>query len=142
MSKPERSLQLWLPSLAHVEPTHPLRAWLPRADRLLLSVTRWLVPSADREDWLRSWQAELWHRSHLNAHRADLIPHRETGHPAPALFFGILQDALWLRTDTVSRALTGTPALCILLLASLLLLATIPAVRHAVRYRPTSQRPT
>ena len=34
MSKPEPSLQLWLPSLAHVEPTHPLHAWLPRADRL------------------------------------------------------------------------------------------------------------
>ena len=34
MSKSERSLQLWLPSLAHVEPAHPLRAWLPRADRL------------------------------------------------------------------------------------------------------------
>ncbi|MDW2981809.1 MAG: phosphoglycerate mutase [Rhodanobacter sp.] len=34
MSKPERSLQLWLPALAHVEPGHPLRQWLPRADRL------------------------------------------------------------------------------------------------------------
>ncbi|EIM04333.1 phosphoglycerate mutase [Rhodanobacter denitrificans] len=34
MSLPERSLQLWLPALAHVEPGHPLRAWLPRADRL------------------------------------------------------------------------------------------------------------
>ena len=34
MSKPESSLQLWLPSLAHVELAHPLRAWLPRADRL------------------------------------------------------------------------------------------------------------
>lgn len=34
MSKPERSLQLWLPALAHVEPGHPLREWLPRADRL------------------------------------------------------------------------------------------------------------
>ena len=34
MSKPERSLQLWLPALARVEPAHPLREWLPRADRL------------------------------------------------------------------------------------------------------------
>ncbi|CAM5551803.1 hypothetical protein [Rhodanobacter lindaniclasticus] len=30
----DSSLQLWLPSLAHIEPAHPLRAWLPRADRL------------------------------------------------------------------------------------------------------------
>ena len=34
MSTPEQSLQLWLPALAHFEPTHPLREWLPRADRL------------------------------------------------------------------------------------------------------------
>ncbi len=34
MSTPELSLQLWLPVLAHFEPDHPLREWLPRADRL------------------------------------------------------------------------------------------------------------
>jgi len=34
MPTPEQSLQLWLPALAHVEPAHPLREWLPRADRL------------------------------------------------------------------------------------------------------------
>lgn len=33
-AKPERSLQLWLPALAHFEPDHPLREWLVRADRL------------------------------------------------------------------------------------------------------------
>jgi hypothetical protein len=31
---PEQSLQMWLPALAHVEPDHPLREWLARADRL------------------------------------------------------------------------------------------------------------
>ncbi|WP_343851302.1 phosphoglycerate mutase [Rhodanobacter soli] len=35
MPTPEQSLQLWLPALAHFEPAHPLREWLPRADRLL-----------------------------------------------------------------------------------------------------------
>ena len=34
MSTAEPSLQLWLPALAHFEPGHPLREWLPRADRL------------------------------------------------------------------------------------------------------------
>ncbi|WP_426702993.1 phosphoglycerate mutase [Rhodanobacter sp. Col0626] len=34
MSTPEHMLQLWLPALAHFEPAHPLRAWLPRANRL------------------------------------------------------------------------------------------------------------
>lgn len=90
---------------------------LTRSDRLLLAATQWLVPIAEREAWLRSWRAELWHRSHL----------RISG-PAPAMLFGVLQDALWLRTETVSHALTGTPSLCILLLVSLLLLATIPAI--------------
>ncbi|HEV2682282.1 MAG TPA: phosphoglycerate mutase [Rhodanobacter sp.] len=33
-AKPEPSLQLWLPALAHFEPGHPLREWLARADRL------------------------------------------------------------------------------------------------------------
>ncbi|GGY20986.1 hypothetical protein GCM10008098_12090 [Rhodanobacter panaciterrae] len=33
-AKPEQSLQLWLPALAHFEPDHPLRDWLVRADRL------------------------------------------------------------------------------------------------------------
>lgn len=33
-AKPEQSLQLWLPALAHFEPDHPLREWLARADRL------------------------------------------------------------------------------------------------------------
>ncbi|HEX5284420.1 MAG TPA: hypothetical protein VFW30_09885 [Bryocella sp.] len=90
---------------------------LTRTDCLLLAATQRLVPIAEREEWLRSWQAELWHRSH-----------QRCAHPAPDLFFGVLQDALWLRTETVSRTLTGTPSLCILLLVSLLLLATIPAI--------------
>jgi hypothetical protein len=90
---------------------------LSRADRLLLDLTQWLVPTVYREDWLRSWQAELWHRSD-----------RARTRPTPALLLGVLQDALWLRTESVSRALTGTPTLCILLLSSLLLLATIPAI--------------
>ncbi|WEN13728.1 phosphoglycerate mutase [Rhodanobacter sp. AS-Z3] len=34
MSLTVRSLQLWLPALAHFEPGHPLREWLARADRL------------------------------------------------------------------------------------------------------------
>jgi hypothetical protein len=93
---------------------------LPRHDLLLLSAAQWLVPARDRADWLRSWQAELWYKSHAqNAHPA---------HPAPALSLGLIHDALWLRTESCSRALTGTPTLCLSLLASLLLLAAVPAI--------------
>ncbi len=34
MTTPEHVLQLWLPALARFEPGHPLREFLPRADRL------------------------------------------------------------------------------------------------------------
>ncbi len=34
MATPDTSLHLWLPALAHFEPGHPLREWLPRADQL------------------------------------------------------------------------------------------------------------
>lgn len=90
---------------------------LSRADRMLLEAMQWMVPAAEREDWLRGWQAELWHRAHA----------RGAGN-TPNLLFGVLQDALWLRTESVSEALIGTPTLCLLLLASLLLVTTIPAV--------------
>jgi hypothetical protein len=95
----------------------PLPSPLPRADRLLLALAQWIVPSEEREDWLRCWQAELWHRSN-----------RRNPQPVPQLSLGLLEDALWLRTERLSTVLTGTPTLCILLLASLLLLATIPAI--------------
>ena len=90
---------------------------LSRADRTLLRVMRWCVPAAEREDWLRGWQAEMRHRAHV----------RSAGN-ASNLWFGVVQDALWLRTESVSHALTGTPTLCLLLLSTLLLLATIPAL--------------
>jgi hypothetical protein len=76
-----------------------------------------VVPAGAREDWERAWEAELWHKAHARS-----------GHATPGLLSGVIQDALWLRTETVSRALTGTPSLCVLLLTSLLLLATIPAI--------------
>lgn len=90
---------------------------LSRADHLLLTATRWLVPVTEREEWLRSWQAELWYRSHGRNARS-----------APGLVFGVVQDALWLRFEALRQGLIGTPTLCILLLGSLLLIATIPAI--------------
>ena len=90
---------------------------LRRTDRLLLAAVQWLVPMNEREEWVRSWQAELWCRTH-----------RRSAQPEPALLSGVLQDALWLRGDSVRQALTGTPFLCISLLALLLLIATIPAI--------------
>jgi hypothetical protein len=78
---------------------------------------QWLAPAADREDWLRSWQAELWYRAHAPRNRAR---------PAPALSFGLIHDALWLRFESWRRALTGTAALCLAALLALVFFAALP----------------
>lgn len=46
-AKPEGSLQLWLPALAHFESDHPLREWLVRADRLADGSTGYLAGLGD-----------------------------------------------------------------------------------------------
>lgn len=53
---PEQSLQLWLPALAHVEPDHPLRGWLARADRLADGHAGYL---AGLGDYFRGIDADL-----------------------------------------------------------------------------------
>jgi hypothetical protein len=45
--KPERSLQLWLPALAHFEADHPLRQLLARADRLTSGAAGYLAGLGD-----------------------------------------------------------------------------------------------
>jgi hypothetical protein len=72
-------LQLWLPALAHFEPTHPLRAWLARADRL--------------PDGGRGYLGGL----------GDHFPGVDGGVPAAAItrqfLAGDAGDALWLSAD-------------------------------------------
>ena len=87
------------------------------AERLMLQVVQRIVPAAERADWTRTWQAELWHW-HERAAR------QKTGTPlAFALGSGCVLDALWLRTDCWRRALRGTALLCLLLLTGACLLA-------------------
>jgi len=75
----DSSLQLWLPTLAHVEPAHPLRAWLPRADRL--------------PDGGRGYLGGL----------GGYFPNVDTDVPAAAItrdfLAGDAGDALWLSAD-------------------------------------------
>ena len=78
---------------------------LPRGDRRLLHIVRRLVPLSQREEWSRSWGAELW-CSH----------HAPRGAGAQSLFLGVLQDALWLRGEQVRYAVSGTAILCLVTL--------------------------
>lgn len=90
---------------------------LSARDRTLLRLALRLVPSGDRDDWTRTWLGELWHRSHPRAHitcsAIDLYP-------------GLLRDALWLRTESFRRAVSGTAILCIAVLGISVLLAIVP----------------
>ncbi len=93
---------------------------LPLFDRRLLRAVETLVPEAEREEWLRTWQAELWH-----------MHHRRRGSRSQSLLIttdlsiGLTRDALWLRTESWRRTFSGTPTLC---LASLLGLCLLSAV--------------
>ncbi len=91
---------------------------LPVLDRALLHLVCRLVPLAERPDWLRCWQAELWHRHHLRS--------TEPGSTAIDLYPGLVRDALWLYTESIHMALEGTALLCIELLAAILLFAIVP----------------
>jgi hypothetical protein len=84
---------------------------------MLLRAGLRLTPPDDRENWLRCWQAELWHRHH---------PHDASTTGAADLYAGLIRDALWLRGESWRIALTGTAVLCLLVLSTLLLLTSLP----------------
>jgi hypothetical protein len=92
---------------------------LPSFDRNLLRAVASIVPVPEREEWRRSWQAELWHVRHPNRRRAV------AARVIADLSLGIFCDALWLRTESWRRLLSGTAIFC---LASLLLLDVLSTV--------------
>lgn len=96
---------------------------LPRGDRKLLRFVCRLVPFNQREEWIRSWVAELWCCHH--AHR---------GVRTRTLFFGVLQDALWLRGEQVRQAVSGTAILCLFALLILISVSCLPALSHYGRW--------
>jgi hypothetical protein len=95
---------------------------LPVFDRVLLRAVRHAVPLAEREEWLRSWQADLWHMHHLRGRRVGVL--RLT----IDLPTGILLDALWLRTECWRRTFGGTPILCLVTLQALCIFCTLVAL--------------
>jgi hypothetical protein len=96
---------------------------LPSFDRKLLGVVERLVPLAERKDWSRAWQAELWHMHHRIGlrHRSALVTRADFS-------IGLTRDALWLRTESWRRTFTGTAILCIASLFGLILIASLIAL--------------
>jgi hypothetical protein len=93
---------------------------LPPFDRKLLGMVERLVPLAEREEWSRTWQAELWHLHHRRGlhQRSALVTMADFS-------VGLTRDALWLRTESWRRTFTGTPVLCISVLFGLILVASV-----------------
>jgi hypothetical protein len=94
---------------------------LPSFDRTLLRAVERIVPGPQREEWSRTWRAELWHMHHRDR-RA------RTFGITIDLSIGLVCDALWLRTDCWGRALSGTPTLCLGSLLGLCLLSALMAL--------------
>jgi hypothetical protein len=89
-------------------------------DRALLRAGEKIVPSPEREEWSRTWRAELWHMHHRR--------HQQSLRMTVDLSIGLMCDAMWLRADCWSRALSGTPALCLGTLLGLCLLSALMAL--------------
>lgn len=98
---------------------------LPLFDRNLLRIVEKVVPSGEREEWSRTWQAELWHMHYRSRNRAGSNRRSKTLSVATDLSIGLTRDALWLRTDSWRRSFTGTPTLCLATLLGLCLFSTL-----------------
>lgn len=101
--------------------TSPVKSVLPKSDRLLLRGMGHIVPSSDRTDWLRSWEAELWWRRYPPSREA----HNEL---FTDLSIGLCRDAFWLRLDNWGRVLRGTAVLCLLTLGISCFLSVLLAI--------------
>ena len=95
---------------------------LPRFDRILLRAAGRLVPGSAREEWRRSWHAELWHQ------RQRGYRPRKPSRVTADLAVGLVLDALWLRVASWDRRLRGTALLCLGSLLALCLLAALPVL--------------
>lgn len=91
---------------------------LPFFHRAVLRAAQRVVPFAEREDFLRTWHAELYHMLHCVPRRRLSALRLHVDLP-----LGVASDAAWLRTHSLRRRLEGTPALCIASLLGLSLLS-------------------
>jgi hypothetical protein len=108
----------------------PVRPALPSFERNLLSIVRRLVPAHEREEWSRTWQAELWYMHQRSRHR----------HVSPVagvldLSVGLTRDALWLRTEKWRVVSSDTATLCLAALLGLSVLSALVALALAGSWR-------
>ncbi len=88
---------------------------VPVESRLLLNAAEALVPPAERSDWRREWDAEIWWW--LSSHTGERL--QLALHCAGAITDAIYLRASQLDTAPLRRAL-GTPSACLAILVVLL----------------------
>lgn len=93
---------------------------LSRQDRALLDLAGRLVPCAEREEWHRAWEGELWHERNRDCNGP------KTNHSS-GLSAGLIRDALWLRFEGWKGHLRGTALLCLVWLAATCIAGTLLA---------------
>lgn len=106
--------------------SHSVPPALPRFEHNLLRLVSKLAPVHEREEWSRTWHAELWYMHQRSRHR----------HVSPLtgildLCIGLTRDALWLRTEMWSVTFRDTAALCLASLLGLSLLSALVALALA-----------
>src|ERR1700679_2878925 len=99
---------------------------VPDFERNLLHIVRRLVPYHERDEWSRTWQAELWYMHQRSRHR----------HVSPVagildLSIGLTRDALWLRAEKWRVAFSDTAVVCLPSLLGLSLLSILVALALA-----------
>jgi hypothetical protein len=90
---------------------------LPRFDRWLLGIAGEVVPAPERDEWTRTWQAELWHLHDRSRNR--------NGVAVSDIAVGLTRDAFWLRTESWRRAYSGAAILCVASLSGLCLFSGV-----------------
>jgi hypothetical protein len=77
----------------------------------------WIVPTAQREEWLDEWQSELWY---FVRKRAEVSPDVTRWAKGVAFCLGAYKDAFWLRSalqGNGSRSHVESPIACLAILA-------------------------
>jgi hypothetical protein len=86
--------------------TRQLKTWL--SPQHVLPIAKRLVPAAQREDWLREWQAELWYLADRPQSLRELA----------SLAYGIVVDAACLRVEALRDKARASAYTCLWILAA------------------------
>lgn len=127
-------------------PDRPKQPWLVSLSQALVGAAAQLVPPAQREDRLREWRAEIWHRWQFLFHTGEwnrreewLLLRRALGAFADAVWLLATQESVRSRFSGIARS----PFTCLSVFAVVLLAITAASSGlHATRVMLFSQMPS